>query len=662
MADINPESLEQLPRVKIDSTIREFVNKLSQQVAEEKTNRAWWDKNIDVYRNLRYGIRQPKNHPWAKCANYVIPLIDADISRAKPNYVNLINVTPIVTFVSYKGENIEASRKREQLFDWRRRKDTDFFRNYCLGVDYMLEQGMVVFKQSWKYATRTYTRYISLNELDDLTLRALYDAVVTDEVLSQIIIEEFLIDVSFEENQVEVDRVVREFREGNNEFELTLVETSINKADMTPCSVRDDLVFPVNTTDLNMAGFIDYTFPSTVNDIKIAMRDEKYEEYKEEEIRSWMKGNNGDNNRAYSTTSYDDDTVWLRETCCWYDVNDDGIKERCIVTWADSDPDAVLRFIELPFNHGEFPYVLIKREINDSGIFSSRGIPALDEDFQNGISTAFNQAVDNGTIVNSPKIVYKRNSVVNIRNIRYIPGEPVEVNGSTTDYEIRQQGNVSQQFLFGQAQYLKAWKDERLGNSTAGLSQINNQIGLGIGGSKTAKEVNVVEAMQAETQSLDLQIFQQQMAQVYYQLDALEEQFGDEEEELITDEKATKISRQEIQGKFNIIPNGRLDNSNPALRAQKSLTLLRAFLGDPDIRQRELKKLFLMDFDSKLVSKLFKTEEEIAQEQSNAIQAQEMAKQNSVKEQVGLRKISDNMDIEKEAILSTFQGKKYAAG
>ena len=660
----NPESLDELPKVEVTSQLQEFVNDLSQKVIEEKTNRAWWEQKIDIWRNLRYGIRNPKNNPWPNCANYVIPLIDADISRLKPSYVNLINVTPIVSFEAYGAEDIDPAKKREQLFDWRRRKDFTFFENYCLGVDYLLEQGAVIFKNTWKYSTRTYSVLIDLKDLPDQVLNALYDPMVTDEMLGQIIIENFQINTEFEENQNEVNRVVKEFRQGLTSFDLTLTEAEYDKAEMTPCSIRDEVVFPIETTNLNEARFIDYRFPISKNDIKIAMRDSRYETYPDETIGSWtgndISTSQSPKNKNYLSTN-DDDTIWLHESCVWYDVNNDGIKERCICTWPDKDPEAVLRFIELPYDHGQWPYCLVKREINDTGAFTSRGIPALDEDFQNGITTAFNQSVDNGTIVNSPKVVYKRNSIQNIRNIRYIPGEPVEVNGQTTDYEIRQMGNVSQQFLFQQAQYLKAWKDERLGSVTQGLSQVNNPEGQGSKSTKTAREINVIEALHAEVQSLDLQIFQQQMARVYYQLDALDEQFGSEEEQIITNDQPMKISRQEVQGRFNIVPNGRLDNSNPALRANKSYTILKAFYGDPDIRQEELKKMFLQDFDAKLVNKLFKTPQEKQAEAQAMMQQQKMHEQDVINTQLGIKAQTDAMDIRKEAVLTTFQGKKYGA-
>lgn len=664
---VDPESLDEIKSLTVTQKLKDFVTSAAHISEEEKSNRSWWERQIDKYVALRYGIRNTKNFPWPNCADYVVPQIDTDINRLKPSYVNLLNVSPIVSFEGYGPEDQEPARKREILFDWRMKTRVKYFEPYVLGIDHMLEQGVTVFKVTWKYSTRTYTRNIDLSELSEHILSAIYDAIVTDEILAQIITEEFMIDTSFEENQKEIQKAVKDFRAGKTEFELTLVEERDNQPELTACNLREDLVIPVNCTDIHEAAFIDYKFPSCKNDIKIAMRDGRYEEYSDEEIDRWVSGSPAYKESHYPNanpiTRKNTDEIVLHEHCVWYDVNDDGIMEKCIVTYPDNDPTKILRFIELPYEHGQWPYNLVKREINDEGIYSSRSIGQLDEDFQNGISAALNQAIDNGTIVNTPTVVTRRNSVQNIKNLRFVPGQTVETNGPTTDYEVRQNVNASQNTLFQQAQYLKSWADQRVGNLTAGLTSPINMPGQGQQGQKTAREINEIGSVQSQVQSLDLQVFQMQMADVYYQIDALYDQFGNDEEEVaITGQPQMRISRAEIQGKFNIIPNGKLDNSNPELRAAKTFKLLQAFINDPDIKQDELKKLFLMDFDVKLVSRLFKTPQEKQAEMQAQMVAQEQAKQEAIQTQLGLKVASDNLEVRKAAMLAPIEGAKYKEG
>lgn len=661
----DPEDLDDLNSIKINDEHKHFVTTLSQSIVDARNDRSFWDTQVDRYIKLRYGIRDIKTFPWKNCANYMMPLIDTDISRAKPSYVNLVNVTPIVNFEPYGPEDIEPARKREFLFDWRMRTKVNYFEQYVMGVDMALLQGAVVFKTNWKFQTRKFYKKIELENLPNEVLSALYDPRMDDAYLYRIIVEEFMIDDQFEENKSEVERVIKEFRDGKSEFDLTLVEAYEDRAELTACSIRDDITFPVDTCNFNDARFIDYIFTKSQNDILMAMRDGRYENYSEDEIAQWASGTpqqKGNRRQPTPTPNKKDEAIWLHETCVWFDINNDGIEERCIVTWPEANPSAILRFIELPYDHGQWPYVLVKREFNGPGVFESRGYGALGEDFQNAITTFVNQSVDNGTIVNTPRTKYKRGSIANIRNIRYVPGEALEVLTNLDDVKVEQGGNSSQAFLFQSAQYFKSWSDQRTGNLTSGLTASNNPSGGGLQGTKTAKEVGLVEQIQSEVQSLDLQVWQNQMANVYYQIDSLYEQFGsDEEEILITGDKPMRISRQETQGKFNIVPNGKLDNSNPQLRAAKAFNLMRVFLNDPMIDQRKLKEHFLIESDVRLAKILLKSEEQIAKEGQQIIMQQQAAKKEAIDTQLGLKVASDNLDVRKEAMMVPIQGKKYAS-
>lgn len=685
----NPEALSKLNSLEITSELGNFANDMLDEIDKEKHKRDWWDSVTDTYINDRYGIRPRKVFPWEHCANYVIPLIDSDINRLKPSYAGLIDVFPIVTMEPYGDTDFEELEKRELYFDWLLKARMNFFEDYMLGIDYILEQGIVIWKVTWKYSTRTFELDIDLHDIHPNILQALYSPVVTDDMLTQVFIEEFKIDTQHEDNLKAVQKAVAQFRAGKSNFHLQLLETVDDQPELTPCSMRYDIVFPVETTDLNNAKFIDYRFQMSKNDLKIAMRDDKYKKYSSETIDKWATAWAADQKNRQRiktiTTQPDEDMVWLHETCVWRDINGDGIQERCIMTFPHGNPGDVLRFIELPYDHGMWPYVACKREINDPGYFSSRGIPALDADFQHGISTSFNQAVDNGTITNTPQVKYKENSVANIRNVKFVPGERIKMTGSMDDYEVSVLGNPSQQYLLQSGQYLKAWANERIGNTSSGLSQVNNQIGQGQQGNKTAKEINVSEQIGSQSMSLDLQVFQNQMAMVYYQIDALDNQFGNQEEmDFVSQGKFQKLTRKETQTKVKYIPTGKLDNSNPELRMSKAVNLLRMFLNDPDIKQRDLKRMVLDDMDVRIASKLFKTDQEVAQEKQQAQQAQMQQKQEALQTALGLKQADSQIkiaevgqldqldvhkyalesliDVHKEFLLEPIEGKKYAPG
>ena len=656
----HPEGVNVVQAIKVTEEIGDFITQTSKDIDSEKTERTSWESKIDELKDLRYGYKKPTVFPWKDAANHSIPLIDAHINKVKPSYVNLpFGVSPVCTFEPYGAEDVEPAKKRELLFDWRMRTKVRFFPEYCIGVDKALEQGSTVFKVVWGYSTRNYTEELSLEELDTETLEALADPRLGDEALRQIIIEELAVDSDFEENIEEINKAVIKFREGETKFKFNFIEIKDNKPEVTALDVRDEVFVPKDTTNMQDARFIDQPFWRTTNQIKIAMEDEKYEKYDDDVIESWGAKKGG--KKTSSSSSQQDDMHLLHETCVWYDINDDGIKEKCIATWPDNSPNDVLRFIEVPYDHGLFPYIQVRRELNDKGFYSPRGIPQLDEDFQKAISKSINQAENNGTIVNTPVVVVKRNTVTNLKSRRYIPGETVETNGPTSDYETRQMTNISQPMLYQAAQYLKSWADQRIGNVTAGLSEVNNLPGSGAGGKKTAKEVDLISSLQGEVQSLDLQIWQQQMADVYYQIDALYDQFGDDEEEvLITNQPPQKISRRDVQGKYNVVPNGRLDNTNPILRANKAFNLMKIFIGDPDINQYELKKLFLTDYDSRIANKILFSQEDKAQMEQEQMQMMEQMKQKALAEGLELKQVEILMDVWKEQMMTPITGRQFA--
>jgi len=663
--DKNPENLENLKEVPVTQDLIDFVVQLDRDIEEEKGYRGDWEGRIDSYTRKRYGIRPKKSFPWVGSANFILPQIDSDINRLKPAYINLAyGVSPIVTFEPFGPEDVVPARKRELLFDWRMRTQVKFFKEYALGVDYMLHAGYKVYRIGWKFETRKYCKYLDLEDLDQQIVEALYMPEMDDGTLAQIIAEEMRPDLSLQENVDEIERVVGEFRKGKTRFDFEFVEKSENRVEVKACNPRDEIFFPVDTCDIQDAMFIDYRFHKSKNSVLRDMESGKYREFKKDELNGWTKSTGESdsqlikNIRDGKNSSYrsDSDEVVLHEVATWYDVNDDGIDERVLITYPEGSPSDILRFIEVPYDHGLFPYAVVRREINDAEIMSSRGIPALDDDFQTGISTIFNQDIDAGTIATTPTVVARKNSVKNLRNLRYVPGQVVETENGAADYTVTQNPNMGQAGRFASMQYLKSWANDRIGNTTAAISQTNNSPGNGAQGSKTAREVSAIESNSGMLQSMDLLVFQNQMVDLYYQIDSLYNQFGDEEETMmITNERSLKVSRREIQGRFNIIPNGRLDNANPALRAQKMLAMLQMFTNDPYIRQEPLRKLYLDEYDVRISQQLLKSPQELQQDAAQQLQSQNDQLQTALLMQKG----RDNLEIRKEAILAPITGRKY---
>ena len=667
MAGNHPESLADVKTIKITEEVKEKLVGLAQEVEEAKGQRGVWEQRADDYYRKRYGLRRKRNFPWPGYPNHVLPLIDSDIAAAKPAYINAaFGVSPVVTYEPFGPEDIEPARKREQLLDYRIKHKMNFFEPYCIGVDKMLQNGHITFKIIWKFSSCKYTKFLDLADLPEEVVAALYDEATTDAMLKKIVQEEFDVDMDFEENEKVLDKVVADFRAGKTSFEMSFLEKKDNQPELIVCDPKEDIVVPTDTTDIKDARWIDYRFFNTVNDLKIAMRDGKYQEYSEDRIRAWTGKRPVTPNQdrrlreGIQLDHASDEMVLLHETCVWHDIDGDGIQERCIATWPDNNPDEILRFIELPYDHGMWPYVQVERELVDTGFYSSRGIPALDDDFQTGISASFNNDLANQLIVNTPYVKYMKGAVTNIRNRRYIPGEGVEVK-DMNGYQVEQSVNASQGTFMVTQQQLKAWAQERIGNQSRGLTNPTNVAGQGQQGKKTAREIEEISHVTSQSQSLDIVVFQMQMKWVYYQIDALYEQFGADSEFIMTGEEPVRVSRREIQGRFNMTPTGKLENSNPVLRAQKSIMLYQAFRGDPDVRQDELKKFVISDnYDPKVAKKLMISAEEKRLLQAFQAQAAEQQKAKAVAEAASIARLNNTVDLEKEAGMAAIHGRQFA--
>lgn len=666
----DPENLDDLKEIKLTEEALAFVDSVAKLGADEKLKRSQWEQRIDSLTKKRYGIRGKKNFPWVGAANFVLPQIDTDINRLKPAYINMaFGVSPVVTYEPFGPEDVEPAKKRELLFDWRMRTQVKFFKPYCLGVDYLLNNGFTLFKTGWKFELSYYCKKLDLADLDQQILDAIYMPEVDDNTLSQIIAEEMLPDLSLQENVDEIKRVVGEFREGKTKFEFSFVEKKANHAETIALNPRTDVIFPTDTVDIQEADFICHRYTMTKSKVKALMQTGKFKKYDDHEIDMWSGGTDYGNSTADylkalrdGTSNYytkDTNDILIDEIDCWYDVNGDGVDERVRVCIPTNSPRSVLYFIENPYDHGQFPYVVIRREYNDAEIMSSRGIAQLDDDFQTGISTLFNQDIDAGTISTTPTIVARKNSVKNLRNLRYVPGQVVETENGAADYQVTQNPNLGQSARFANMQYLKAWANDRVGNMQAALSSSNNTPGASQIGTKTAKEVSAIAAMSSQNTAMDLLVFQYQMADLYYQLDALYYQFGDEVEELaITGQRPIRITRQEVQGRFNIVPNGKVNDADPTARSAQAQGIFQMLVNDPFIRQDKLRKLFLDSADYRVSQILLKSPEEMQQAQMGQVQAEN----DKLKVAMQMQRGKNMLEVEKAAMLTPIEGRKYDVG
>jgi hypothetical protein len=143
----------------------------------------------------------------------------------------------------------------------------------------------------------------------------------------------------------------------------------------------------------------------------------------------------------------------------------------------------------------------------------------------------------------------------------------------------------------------------------------------------------------------------------------LYDQFGNDEETfLVTGNQPRQVSRREIQGKFNIVPNGRLDNADPARRLQKTMLALQLGFESPFIKQKELLELAYEDIDSRMASIVMKSDEELQIERQQEELMAEQILLKSANEQIAMKKAMDDTEVRKEFLMEPITGAKFKEG
>jgi len=646
---VHPESLEKQNEVKFSSEdIRnQFVKDLNGEIDDAIAARGKWENRQTRWYKKRYGIRPKKSFPWPGCANLHIPLTDKTIRKIKPSYVNLIwaSMPYVCDFVGMgmgPEDDTAAAELNEPFFDWLFKVRMRAFKPTVLLVDKMLEKGFSLAKILWETKTRRYTQTISLKDIPPKWRQVIEDPLTTDDELAQYLADAVEFNLDDENESKQVWDAVRKYREGDQEFQFEMEEFEYNAPKLL-CKDPKDVIVPADTTDLQLARWIADRSWFTYNDLKLGAYDEKYEDSAVKDLGARLnKTSTGqkpnvkrdlsqystlestkDNREGMSDFIANSDLIEIMEVCCYYDINGDGIDEKCILTYPKEYPEIILRFIEYPYAHNRWPYVKIPFEYNDERYHSPRGAVEILDPIQTEITVQHNNKLDRQTLTTAPFFKFVPGTI-NPSNIRFIPNQGVPVPRMDV-LEVVQLQDMSYSFE-KEEMILKAWAEEYIGVMDFGIGNVAK-----MSERRTATEIDALKQDRNQVFSLDARIFQDAMAEVYYQTWALWMQYGEDEIHIkITGQpKPRMVRKEDIMGQFNIVPSGTLQNTNPVMEAQKSLADITQFANDPYIDQYELRKDYWLRRDVKKMMRVLKprkmAEAEIKQNQQMQIRI-ELAK------------------------------------
>jgi hypothetical protein len=552
-----------------------------------QSNTARWELNQVKWHKMRMRIKKVKNFPFVGCANLRMPTLETKIRKLKAALVNVIfGIRPVVQVIPTPSGNFDNARKIEKFLDHLICDKTNTKQKLIISIDQALEKGFCIIKPFWSYEEITRLEEFSLDELSLDEVQKIHSSNATTEMLVGWLVEYFNVDVSDNVRNVNITalgKLAEEIHKGADTIPVKLQDVIKNHPDSDTC--MDERIY-VGTD----SGYDPQSCQAIIHEFFLPLDTVK----KNAEIKGWdtnmvtevwaMKQVNLSQKNIQITKDFregimrlqtPDELVRIWECYCWYDINDDGIKEKCAVTVA-ADFNRILRKSTLPFFNAKWPFVKLFYELTDDRWFSHRGIPEIIEDIVKEIDIQHMQKIDNQTIRNSPMFLY-RAGMVNNKVVQFIFGQGLPVNGMTPLQDVLQPVNNANQnveFSYEREQMLLESKIEEL----IGQVDFTLQSMINKRQPRTLGEVNLQVQGQQVVFSLDSELFKTQIEELFNWYWELWCQYGDDDYEFSYFGKdgweKIRLNREEVQGKYKITVRGNDQNTNPQVRLQKSQAVL----------------------------------------------------------------------------------------
>ena len=546
-----------------------------------------WSDNQEKWHKLRMRIKKTKTFPFPGCANIRMPTLDTKIRKHKAATYNvLLGIRPVVSVVPAPGYSPIAALKVERFLDHLLCDVMKIQPRWQIALDRMYEKGFYLVKPYWRLETQRRVDTIKLEDIPVPVVLQLFDMNATPDMAKQWIAQHIDVDTNkmvMSDNQKAIDKAAEELLQGKKEIIVTTDDVVYNFPDFALCDPERVYVPSTSGYDPQSCEYIVHEFFMSIDQLRENALN-----------HGWDVGNINDIEDTYRTKQSDDknidsikdvregitrlnkdNLVKVWEAYCLYDINNDGVKERCVITIAP-EFSKLFRKVSLPYSSGKKPFVKLYWELTDDRWFSHRGMPEIIEDIVKEIDIQHMQKIDYGTITNSPMFLYRAGQV-NPKTIQFVFGQGVPVSGMQPLGDMLapiNTHNSNVNFSYEKEQMVLESKiEEMIGQVDYTLQSMINK---------------------REPRTLGEVQFQQQAAQTVFALDTslariqFEEfvnwiwdlwcQYGDDEYEFAyfgqEGYMPIKLTKEELQGKYRITVRGTDQNTNPSVRLQKAQQVL----------------------------------------------------------------------------------------
>lgn len=658
----HPESMgiDLAPRIK-DETVVDLVKQVEKAVGD----RSQWESRQRVFYERRFGIRGEKNFPWPGASNINIPLIDKTIRRQKPIYVNAVfGVNPVLSIETLGEADPERAKRIESFYDWLIRYRMGRCRETQIqSIDHFLTYGQSYVKAVWDHETERKTRTLDLSFLPEDVDRS----EVTDEDFIQLA-PQMGLDLNNKDDRVAFESVLKQFRDGKEFLKVSLQIVKQNEPAWHFVDSKDIVVPFDSSDDIDSLPWIAHRMFLTPAEIRARGIQGMYDSDVAKKVAEGSKtseiasqGSSYVNTartarEGVSATSASGSHIEVYEIYFHHDINGDGLEEKCVMT-ISAKGNEVLRLIEYPYEHGEWPFTRFVYEITEPRWYSPRGIPEMLYDLNAEINAQHNAKLDRMTIQNALTFKVREGSIRNPSQLRFRPGGYIPVRRMDDIQPITHQ--VMDYSFEAEERTLKAYAEEYVGVQDFGISNVNQKVER-----RTAAEVQEISRMSQMQAALDLQIFQESMRRLHRQTLFLWAQYGDMSIMLNIDgREPVMFNRWDLYSDFDLIPTGRLDNLDSRSRAQKNLADMQVAsspIFSPFVNSYELIRDYFENSDYRSSSRFLRApgimEADAASEQLTEIQFMQTMKQVSPVDQGDAHQI--HMEVLQQAIQANMENQE----
>ena len=277
-----------------------------------------------------------------------------------------------------------------------------------------------------------------------------------------------------------------------------------------------------------------------------------------------------------------------------YRKRDDGVWEVYLYSPAAVDLD--LRDpMELPYDHGQLPFVDFPYEIKDKGWFSPRGVCEILAPFELSMTSMWNHKHDAMTLYNRPLFRAER-ELPNSINLRFQPGQilpygvaPVQMPQPPVSFD--QELNQT-----------RAVAENRIGSPDYGMSTVMS------GGSdrRTATEIQSINAQAMQSGDLRARLFRMALGKLYRQAWGLYIQYDSKSLRYRFAEDSLEADPIALHDQYELEPKGGMDMVSRQMMVQQAINRKQLFMNSPWVDQVELDKSIMELDDPSLVKRLLR--------------------------------------------------------